>query len=245
MVLCGDGPETYGKPAARGAPACGARSRRRRRMRADHAPPRLTRLRCVPASTPRCRGGGPGADRPPAPDQRPARTRDARVVPLVARGARHQARPQPRRLRRARSRRHARRQRERDGLRPRRAGARTRSRSRSPPRRGSPRTPAPAPGALPEIFRGNGMWIWQLAQSEGGNLAAIANRARGAGITTVFVKSSDGATNRWAQFYPGAGRGAEGPGPARLRVAVRLRQRPGRRGGASAPTRSPPAPTAS
>ena len=63
-------------------------------------------------------------------------------------------------------------------------------------------TPAPAPGALPEIFRGNGMWIWQLAQSEGGNLAAIVNRARGAGISTVFVKSSDGAGNRWAQFSP-------------------------------------------
>ena len=29
-----------------------------------------------------------------------------------------------------------------------------------------------------------------------------SNRARGAGISTVFVKSSDGAANRWAQFSP-------------------------------------------
>lgn len=62
--------------------------------------------------------------------------------------------------------------------------------------------PAPAPGTLPEVFRGNGMWIWQLNRSEGGNLAAIAARAQSAGISTVFVKSSDGASSRWAQFNP-------------------------------------------
>ena len=62
--------------------------------------------------------------------------------------------------------------------------------------------PAPAAGTLPEAFRGNGMWIWELSRSEAGDPAAIAARARSAGITTVFVKSSDGATSRWAQFNP-------------------------------------------
>ena len=62
--------------------------------------------------------------------------------------------------------------------------------------------PTPAPGTLPDAFRGNGMWIWELSRSEAGDPAAIAARARSAGITTVFVKSSDGATSRWAQFNP-------------------------------------------
>lgn len=69
----------------------------------------------------------------------------------------------------------------------------------APPRIGGP---APQPGALPEIFRGNGMWIWELPRSEGGDVAAIAARARSAGISTVFVKSSDGAASRWGQFSP-------------------------------------------
>ena len=63
-------------------------------------------------------------------------------------------------------------------------------------------TPAPQPGALPEVFRGNGMWIWELNRSDGGDLASIVARARAAGISTVFVKSSDGAGSRWAQFSP-------------------------------------------
>ena len=47
------------------------------------------------------------------------------------------------------------------------------------------------------------MWIWMLGSSEGGDMAAIAARAHAAGISTVFVKSSDGPANRWAQFNPG------------------------------------------
>jgi hypothetical protein len=58
-------------------------------------------------------------------------------------------------------------------------------------------------GVLPEAFKGNGMWIWQLNRSEGGDVAALAARARSAGISTVFVKSSDGASSRWPQFNPG------------------------------------------
>src|SRR5436305_10215066 len=40
-------------------------------------------------------------------------------------------------------------------------------------------------------FDGNGMWIWYLDQAEGGDLKAIASRAKAHGITTVFVKSGD------------------------------------------------------
>ena len=83
-----------------------------------------------------------------------------------------------------------------------RAGRRSNARRitvTAPPRVGGP---APAPGTLPEVFKGNGMWIWELGRSEGGDAAAIAARARAAGISTVFVKSSDGATSRWAQFNP-------------------------------------------
>jgi hypothetical protein len=46
------------------------------------------------------------------------------------------------------------------------------------------------------------MWIWQLPKSEGGDLNAIAARAHAAGINTVFVKSSDGPADTWAQFNP-------------------------------------------
>jgi peptidoglycan hydrolase-like protein with peptidoglycan-binding domain len=69
--------------------------------------------------------------------------------------------------------------------------------------------PAPKPQPLPQplasspsgtAFDGQGMWIWYLSQSEGGNLASIATRAHAAGVTTVFVKSSDGSTNYWSQF---------------------------------------------
>jgi len=55
------------------------------------------------------------------------------------------------------------------------------------------------PGELPAVMRGHGMWIWQLPKSEGGDVNAIAARARGAGVRTVFVKSADGTTP-WAQF---------------------------------------------
>jgi hypothetical protein len=66
-----------------------------------------------------------------------------------------------------------------------------------------PAGPAPAPpGTLPDAFKGNGMWIWELPRSEGGDVAAIAARARAAGIQTVFVKSSDGPSRRWEQFSP-------------------------------------------
>jgi hypothetical protein len=48
-------------------------------------------------------------------------------------------------------------------------------------------------------FDGSGMWIWMLSRSSGGNVNAIAARARAAGVSTVFVKSSD-AGSVWSQF---------------------------------------------
>jgi peptidoglycan hydrolase-like protein with peptidoglycan-binding domain len=64
------------------------------------------------------------------------------------------------------------------------------------------RAPIPAGGGpLPAAFRGDGMWIWQLPKSSGGDLTAIGLKARAAGIETIFVKSSDGNTP-WAQFSP-------------------------------------------
>jgi hypothetical protein len=56
-------------------------------------------------------------------------------------------------------------------------------------------------GRLPAVFSGDGMWIWQLQKSNGGDVNAIAAQAHAAGIETVFVKSSDGTTP-WPQFSP-------------------------------------------
>ena len=58
---------------------------------------------------------------------------------------------------------------------------------------------APASGTA---LDGQGMWIWILHSSEGGNLSAIESRARASGVSTVFLKSSDG-TSFWSnQFTP-------------------------------------------
>jgi len=56
-------------------------------------------------------------------------------------------------------------------------------------------------GATQTAFDGNGMWIWELPKSSGGDLAAIAAQAHSHGISTLFIKSSDG-TSAWAQFSP-------------------------------------------
>jgi peptidoglycan hydrolase-like protein with peptidoglycan-binding domain len=49
-------------------------------------------------------------------------------------------------------------------------------------------------------FDGQGMWIWYMSQSNGGSVPSIAARAHAAGITTLFIKSSDGSQNYWSQF---------------------------------------------
>jgi Putative peptidoglycan binding domain len=51
-------------------------------------------------------------------------------------------------------------------------------------------------------FEGQGMWIWYVSQSDKGSVAAIIAQAHAAGVTTVFVKSSDGSSNYWSQFSP-------------------------------------------
>ncbi len=46
------------------------------------------------------------------------------------------------------------------------------------------------------------MWIWYVSQSDGGNVASIVAQAHAAGVTTLFIKSSDGSSNYWSQFSP-------------------------------------------
>ena len=79
-------------------------------------------------------------------------------------------------------------------------------------------------------FDGQGMWIWYVSQSNGGNVAAIVAQAHAAGVSTVFVKSSDGSSNYWSQFSAAAGRRTARQRPEGVRVAVRLRHQPRRRG---------------
>jgi peptidoglycan hydrolase-like protein with peptidoglycan-binding domain len=73
------------------------------------------------------------------------------------------------------------------------------------PKQSAPPTPAPPVGGSPAsgtAFDGQGMWIWYVSQSDGGNLASIVAQAHAAGVSTLFVKSSDGSSNYWSQFSP-------------------------------------------
>src|SRR3954464_7138301 len=53
------------------------------------------------------------------------------------------------------------------------------------------RTPTPAGGDAPPptgtAFDGNGMWIWYVSKSNGGDLSAMVAQAKAHGISTVFV----------------------------------------------------------
>ncbi len=62
---------------------------------------------------------------------------------------------------------------------------------------GEPAPPTPTGSA----FDGNGMWIWELWNTERGNVAAIIAKAKAHDISTVFIKSGDGDHN-WSQFTP-------------------------------------------
>jgi hypothetical protein len=68
------------------------------------------------------------------------------------------------------------------------------------------KTPAPAPAAVGAVsgspFDGQGMWIWYVSKSNAGNVASIVAQAHAAGVTTLFIKSSDGSSNYWSQFSP-------------------------------------------
>jgi hypothetical protein len=71
---------------------------------------------------------------------------------------------------------------------------------RRPP---TPTVPPIAGGAVAgSAFDGQGMWIWYMSQSNGGSIPAIAAQAHAAGVSTLFIKSSDGASNYWSQFSP-------------------------------------------
>jgi len=54
----------------------------------------------------------------------------------------------------------------------------------------------------PSPFEGQGMWIWYVSKSSGGSTASIIAQAHAAGVSTVFIKSSDGSSNYWSQFSP-------------------------------------------
>ncbi len=62
--------------------------------------------------------------------------------------------------------------------------------------------PIVAGGVGAGALEGQGMWIWYVSKSSGGSVPAIVAEAHAAGVTTVFVKSSDGSSNYWSQFSP-------------------------------------------
>ena len=58
---------------------------------------------------------------------------------------------------------------------------------------------APARGADATAFDGQGMWVYVLSSSNGGDVESIAFDAHLRGVTTLVVKSGDG-TRYWPQF---------------------------------------------
>ena len=71
-----------------------------------------------------------------------------------------------------------------------------------PPKVLAPPTGATSAATTGTAFEGQGMWIWYIAQSDGGSIANIVAQAHAAGVTTLYIKSSDGPTNFWSQFTP-------------------------------------------
>ena len=79
------------------------------------------------------------------------------------------------------------------------------------------------------------MWIWYVSKSNGGNVAVDRRPgARGRRDARVFIKSSDGSSNYWSQFSPQLVAELHANGLKVVRLAVRLRHEPGRRGGLGA-----------
>jgi len=66
-----------------------------------------------------------------------------------------------------------------------------------PPVPGESGQPPPASGDTP--FDRQGMWIWYVDRSDGGNVQLILARARRAGIGTLYIKAGD-AGHVWGQF---------------------------------------------
>lgn len=57
----------------------------------------------------------------------------------------------------------------------------------------------PRASAASSPFNTQGMWIWYVAKTEGGDLAKIVRKAKRAKVRTLFIKSGDGV-NYWQQF---------------------------------------------
>jgi len=75
-------------------------------------------------------------------------------------------------------------------------GARVRTSAIEPPV-----TPTPGAPAVnsPTAFDRQGMWVWYVDRTEGGDPAKIAARAKRYGIGTLYIKSGDGGSY-WSQF---------------------------------------------
>jgi hypothetical protein len=71
-----------------------------------------------------------------------------------------------------------------------------------PPPPPKPKTATISPSPTGTAFDGQGMWIWYVSKSDGGSVPAIIAQAKAAGVSTLFVKSSDGPESYWSQFSP-------------------------------------------
>ncbi len=71
-----------------------------------------------------------------------------------------------------------------------------------PPPPPKPHTATISPSPTGTAFDGQGMWIWYMSKSDGGSLASIIAQAKASGVSTLFVKSSDGPESYWSQFSP-------------------------------------------
>ena len=91
-------------------------------------------------------------------------------------------------------------------------------------------TPPTATAASGTAFEGQGMWIWYVSQSDGGNVASIVAQAHAADVTTVFVKSFRRVEQLLEPVLAPAGSGTARKRSESMRVAVRLWHKPRRRG---------------
>jgi peptidoglycan hydrolase-like protein with peptidoglycan-binding domain len=76
------------------------------------------------------------------------------------------------------------------------------SRKLHPPPPPKPKVATISPSPTGTAFDGQGMWIWYVSASNGGSLPSIIAQAKADGVSTLFVKSSDGPENYWSQFSP-------------------------------------------
>ena len=59
--------------------------------------------------------------------------------------------------------------------------------------------PAPLPTPGPGIPQGKGVWVWEPARSDGGNVVQMVNRAKGVGLSHIFVRTG----SSWDGFNGG------------------------------------------